>query len=117
MLSLGPSQSLPASLERCMQARSVSPPVRRMALSPPAHGHPVRRVSKSNPPMTILGSSTILTNASFYGLIPSSANLSDISEVRVEIYGIPKGLGRSAVGQCPDPKQLSFGYRLCRTGR
>src|SRR5215831_11206386 len=36
----------------------------------------------------ILGSPTILTDASFFGLIPSLANLSDISEVRVEIYRV-----------------------------
>jgi hypothetical protein len=64
----------------------------------------------------ILGSSTVLTNASFYGLIPSSASLSDITEVRVEIYRVfPKDSTNPPSGNVPtrknSPSDIAFAER------
>jgi hypothetical protein len=64
----------------------------------------------------ILGSPTILTNVSFYGLVPTSANLSDISEVRVEIYRVfPKDSADPPSGNVPtrmnSPSDIAFAER------
>jgi hypothetical protein len=64
----------------------------------------------------ILGSSTLLTNASFFGLIPTGANLSDISEVRAEIYRVfPKDSDTIRTPNVPtrmnSPSDVAFAER------
>ena len=61
----------------------------------------------------ILGTTTSITSATFTGLLPSGAPLSDIGEVVVEIYRVfPKDSSRPALGECSDASQFAFRSRI-----